>query len=559
MSGDLKQFYDAVVIGGGPAGLTAGIYLARACFRVLIVEKEKFGGQITLTAEVVNYPGIKSVSGEELTGAMQKQAENFGAEFMLVEVTGIEDGGDCYSVSTNKGKIKCFGVLIATGAHPRKIGFKGEAEFRGHGVAYCATCDGEFFTGKDVFVVGGGFAAAEESIFLTKYAAHVTILIRGNDFKCAKSVADEVRENKKITVLTNSEIEEVSGDTVLRKIVYRNNKTNELTEKKYENDTFGVFVFAGYEPSTAFVSKVVELNDRGYIVTDAKQKTSKDGIYAAGDVCIKDLRQVVTATGDGALAATELEKYCTEMQKKTGIVPDRPKRKTAESDTAHGRPAAEAAGKTAVSGSPESAGTEKLFTDEMVTQLNMVFERMKNPLVLKMYLDERQISQELKQYMIELSSLTDKLTVQTASNSEEIKLPCVKVLKADGTETGMAFHGVPGGHEFNSFILGLYNMSGEGQSLDDSVKSRIKAIDKDVHMDIFVSLTCTMCPDLVTAAQKIASQNTRITTDVYDLAHFPEIKDKYNIMGVPCYVINGKEALFGKKTIEELLDLIEKE
>ena len=187
----MKNLYDVIVVGGGPAGLTAALYLARAKYRVLILEKEQFGGQITITNEVVNYPGISKTSGKALTDTMQKQAESFGAEFMLAEATSFDLDGDIKTVRTNRGDFRCFGALLATGAHPRTVGFKGEEEHKGRGVAYCATCDGEFFAGKEVFVVGGGYAAAEESVFLTKFARHVTILIRKDDFSCAASVADQ--------------------------------------------------------------------------------------------------------------------------------------------------------------------------------------------------------------------------------------------------------------------------------------------------------------------------------------------------------------------------------
>ena len=280
----MEHLYDVVVIGGGPAGLTAALYLARARYRVVVVEQERFGGQITITSEVVNYPGVERTSGAELTETMRRQAEGFGAEFLLAEVTGLELKGDVKTVRTSRGALSCFGVLLATGAHPRMVGFRGEEQFRGRGVAYCATCDGEFFTGKDVFVVGGGFAAAEESVFLTKYARHVTILIRGDDFSCAQATADAARNHEKITILTNTVVEEVSGDTSLRSIRMRNTKTGQETEHRAaDGETFGVFVFAGYEPATELVRGLAELDGQGYILTDRSQKTTADsGRHRAG-------------------------------------------------------------------------------------------------------------------------------------------------------------------------------------------------------------------------------------------------------------------------------------
>ena len=304
----MENLYDVIVVGGGPAGLTAALYLARAKYRVLVLEKLHFGGQISITNEVVNYPGIERTSGQALTDTIQKQAESFGAEFVLAEATAFDLFGEIKTVRTNRGDYHCFGVLLATGAQPRTVGFKGEEELKGRGVAYCATCDGEFFTGKDIYVVGGGYAAAEESVFLTKFARHVTILIRKDDFSCAASVADQAKNHEKITVLTNTVLEEVSGKNGLHYARYKNTATGEVTEvKSPAGETFGVFVLAGYAPDTEMLKGTVELNEQGYIVTDAAKKTSIDGVYAAGDVCIKPLRQVVTATSDGALAATELE------------------------------------------------------------------------------------------------------------------------------------------------------------------------------------------------------------------------------------------------------------
>ena len=540
---DNKNFYDAVVIGGGPAGLTAGLYLSRARYRVLVVEKETFGGQITITSEVVNFPGSGPVSGKELTERMRKQAESFGCEFMSAEVTGLDVSGDVRKVETDRGTIECLGIIVATGAHPRMIGFEGEQEFKGHGVAYCATCDGEFFAGKEVFVVGGGFAAAEEAVFLTKYASHVTILVRGDDFSCAKATADEARENKNITVLTNTTVDNVKGDSVLRSITYTNSKTGETTTFAPENDTFGVFVFAGYSPSTELLEGIAELDERKYVITDRNQKTSADGLYAAGDVCIKPLRQVVTATGDGAIAATECEKYVSVKQKETGLAAEPPQAK----EVSFEKPQVDAS-------EGSNASSDAIFSADDIAQLQAVFDRMENPLVLELHLDERSVSSELKGYMEELAKYTDKLSVEVAQATGEEGAPYVKILRGDHMATGLAFHGVPGGHEFTSFVLGLYNASGPGQAVDEASLQSIKGINKPLDIQILVSLSCTMCPELVTSAQRIATLSDSVTAEVYDLNHFEDLKDKYNVMSVPCTVVNGGEkVLFGKKNVPQLL------
>ena len=537
---DRKKLYDVIVIGGGPAGLTAAIYLARARYRVLVLEKEQFGGQITITHEVVNYPGIGKTSGKALTDTMQQQAEAFGAEFLLAEATGLDLNGDIKTVHTGRGDFHCFGVLLATGAHPRKVGFKGEEEHKGRGVAYCATCDGEFFTGKEVFVVGGGFAAAEESVFLTKFARHVTILMITDDFTCAEAAAEPARKHEKISILSNTELVEVAGENGLTYARWRNQQTGEETEHHSENgETFGVFVFAGYEPATDLVKNIVELNEQGYILTDNSLKTNVDGVYAAGDVCIKPLRQVVTATGDGALAATELEKYAAAMQRKTGLQPEQPTSTPKEFQA------------VVESGESDSGA---LFTPEMRQQLDTVFSRMERPLLLKCQLDDRPVSAELEHFITELANLTDKLKVQIDERSASSQeAPSVRICHMDGTYTGLAFHGVPGGHEFTSFVLGLYNAAGPGQMLDPETQQAIAALNQTLHIKVLVSLSCTMCPDLVVAAQHIAALNPNVTAEVFDVAHFDHLKEHYQVMSVPCLVVNDHQVTFGKKNIQQLL------
>lgn len=544
---DSKKLYDVIIVGGGPAGLTAALYLSRACYRVLVVEKDKFGGQIAITSEVVNYPGIEMTDGQTLTNKMKKQAKNFGSEFLSAEVTELKLDQDVKEVVTTSGSYYSLGVLLATGAHPRMIGFEGESEFKGHGVAYCATCDGEFFTGKQIFVIGGGYAAAEEAVFLTKYGKHVTVLIRKPDFSCAKSIADEAHNHKDITVLGNKNVLKVEGDTVLRSITYRDNVTGEVTEyKAEEGDTFGVFVFAGYIPETDLVKGIADLNEYGYVITDKSLMTSKEGLFAAGDVCIKPLRQVVTAVSDGALAATELEKYVVKMQKKTGLIPTRPVMENNAPN--HGRPPAKVE-------ASEPKSTE-LFTSDMLTQLNTLFGRMERKLLLKLGLDERGSSAELKMYMEELEKLSDKVKVVMDETVDSKEVPYVKVCLEDGSYTGLAFHGVPGGHEFTSFMIGLYNASGPGQKTDPDVLEEIQAIQRKVNIRIIISLTCTNCPDLVMAAQKIAALSPNVTAEVYDVNHFSGLREQYQIMSVPCLLIDDKPPVFGRKDIRQLLALI---
>ena len=538
------NFYDVIVVGGGPAGLTAAIYLARAKYRVLVLEKENFGGQITITNEVVNYPGIEKTSGKALTDTMRRQAETFGAECLFTAAKGFDINDDVKIVHTNRGDFYCLGILIATGAHPRMVGFKGEQEYKGRGVAYCATCDGEFFTDKEIFVIGGGFAAAEESVFLTKFAKHVTIFIRKDDFSCAASVADKAKNHEKITVVPNTIVEKVSGKSGLNYIRYKNTKTGKISEYRAEDgDFFGVFVFAGYSPDTELVKDIIELNEHGYIITNSEQKTNVDGIYAAGDVCIKPLRQIITATSDGALAATELEKYVATIQQKTGIYAKQPTAKMVK--------------ESRVTEENIIHNSNETFTVDMKQQLASVFSKMERNLLLKLFLDNRPVSDELEEFITNLALLTDKLTITIADRNDTTnQAPCVRVFLDGGDDTGLAFHGVPSGHEFTSFILGLYNIAGPGQQIDEQTRQEIKDIKSSVDMKILVSLSCTMCPDLVIACQHIATLNDNIRAEVYDIQHFEELKRKYNVMSVPCLVINNDKVSFGKKNISQVLDLI---
>ena len=344
--------------------------------------------------------------------------------------------------------------------------------------------------------------------------------------------------------MPNTVVEEVSGESGLNYIRYKNTKTGEISEYRAENgDFFGVFVFAGYSPDTELVKDIIELNEHGYIITDSEQKTNIDGIYAAGDVCIKPLRQIVTATGDGALAATELEKYVAEMQQKTGLYPEQPKAKVVE--------------KQNVREENISHNSNDAFSDEIKQQLLDIFSKFERNLTLKLYLDNRPVSNELESLIENISALTDKITVIVAEkNASSDVAPCVRVFLEDGSDTGIAFHGVPSGHEFTTFVISLYNASGPGQQSDEQIIQEIKEIKNTVDMKILVTLSCTMCPDLVIACQRIATLNPNIRAEVYDIQHFDELRKKYNVMSVPCLVINDDKVSFGKKNINQVLDLI---
>ena len=582
-----NDLYDVIVIGGGPAGLTAGLYLARARYRVLILEKDDFGGQITITNEVVNYPGVGRTTGRALTQTMRQQAQDFGAEFLSAEAIGLDVHGDVKTVHTSRGDLKAFGILIATGASPRKLGFEGESEYAGRGVAYCATCDGEFFAGKEVLVVGGGFAAAEESVFLTTYASKVTVLVREQDFTCDAVVAAAAKNNPKIDVRYQVELQGVTaGQGGLREASILNRATGQTeTWKPADGGTFGVFVFAGYVPATNLVRGVVELDDYGYVVTHGYLETSVPGVYAAGDLRAKNLRQVVTATADGAIAAVELERYAKRMSEKTGLTPQRPvscvyEQSTTKTDAASladttpaPAPVKRSTDAAAAANAVRKPG--ELFSDATRQQLNVVFGRMSRPVTLALELDDTPLSTELRGFIDALVALSGGKLKSTVDDGEYEKddtgravfdvdsvlpaaRPCVRMV-VDGEPTGLAFHGVPSGHEFNSFVLGLYNVAGPGQPLGDDLIERAKSIASPLSIMILVSLTCTMCPETVLASQRLASLNPAVRAEAYDVSHFPELKDQYGAMSVPCIVINrgGEQTVeFGKKSIPQMLDLI---
>ncbi len=299
--------YDVVIVGGGPAGLTAGIYAARGGLKTLICEGKILGGQIVLSFEVENYPGFpEGISGMDLIDRFTKQAEKFGVEISYEGVKKIEDHKDHKSVYlTNDSCIKTKTVIIAAGSTANRLGCPGEKKFTGKGVSYCATCDGAFFRGKTVAVIGGGDAALEEALYLTNLAKKVYIIHRRDSFRAIKILQDRARENSKIEFIMNHIVKEIQGDKMVNGLLLENTKTGEKTRLPVD----GVFIYVGATPNTKFVEDLIELDENGYIITNQNMETNVEGIYAAGDIRVSPLRQVVTAAADGAIAASSAQKY----------------------------------------------------------------------------------------------------------------------------------------------------------------------------------------------------------------------------------------------------------
>lgn len=542
----MEKIYDLIVIGGGPSGLSAGIYAGRAMLDVLIIEKDKAGGQICLTNEIVNYPGISEISGSEFGTQLKKQAESFGVEFTTAEVKDMDLSQDIKVLKTTSGEYKALSVVIATGASPRKLNFPGEEEYTGRGVAYCATCDGEFFTGMEVFVIGAGFAAAEEAIFLTKYATKVTIIAREPEFTCAKSIAEKVLSHPKIEVKFNTELLEAKGDIQLRSAIFKNNITGEISEyKAQDGKSFGIFIFVGYEPQSKLFKEHIKLDQYGFIPTDEDLLTNIKGVYAAGDIRPKKLRQLVTAVSDGAVAAVNIEKYVHDLREKLGISKEE---------------------KEPEKSSQAQIKEVELLDSNLKEQLKDIVSKFENNIELVVIKDSSVEKSSMIENMVkEISSVSNKLkfiSFEKGENSElekKIKanrFPTIAILDKNGNFSGIKFSSLPSGHELNSFILAMYNIAGPGQKISEDTMKNIKNISSPVNIKIGISLSCTKCPETVQAAQKIAVENKNVNVEIIDVFTFPDFKEKYDIMSVPAMIINDKDIFFGQKNIDEVIEIL---
>jgi thioredoxin reductase (NADPH) len=310
---NLDKHYDAIILGGGPAGLAAGIYLSRAKMKTLIISEGTVGGQMILTHEIANYPGVESTSGYQLAAIMKKQAKTFGCEIRSnVRVNTLELDGNLKSLSLSDGSLyTAYSIILAPGGRSRTLNVPGEDTFRGKGISYCATCDGYFFTDKEIVVVGGGNSALEEAVSLTKYASRVTIVHQFDHFQAFEHAINEAKSNPKISFLMESVITAFHGTENLESVDIKNIKTGGIMNFR----TNGAFIFIGYLPNTEFLKGKIELNQAGEIVINSDMSTGKKGVYAAGDCTPKRYRQITTAVSDGTIAALAASEYLNRLKK----------------------------------------------------------------------------------------------------------------------------------------------------------------------------------------------------------------------------------------------------
>ncbi|MFV0529348.1 MAG: FAD-dependent oxidoreductase [Lachnospiraceae bacterium] len=554
----MEQIYDLVIIGSGSAGMAAGIYAGRAKMKTLILEKQNPGGQVANTAEVVNYPGIRRTSGPGLVEEMGRHVRDFNVQTQVGEITGLSLTPEIKEIQTTSGTVKARSVILATGAQPRKIGFEGEELFTGRGVGYCATCDGEFFTGLDLFVLGGGYAAAEEAVYLTRFAKSVTVVIRKDCFSCAKTVADKTISHPKIKVMYNTQLVRLEGDVFPQKAVFKNTQTQEesIYETKEGDAGFGVFVFAGYQPATELFKDQVTLDEGGYIPTDDQMRTNIPGVYAAGDLRPKLLRQIVTAVADGAIAATSAEKYVTAQKERLGIpmFEEEPDQSQLE------QPVQEAPSPAAAA---PSAAKGRFLDAAIKNQLKEIFKNLTKDVYIRAVLkDGQDKSMELHAMLQDVEELSPLLHLEilhdaAADIPDAAGAPFLWLLDEQKHDVGVRFSGIPGGHEMNSFVLALLHV-GSTDKISEEQKERIERL-PETKVQVAVSLSCHFCPDVVAAVHSIAiASGGRLQGEMIDVGLFPDIKNRFKIMSVPAMIINdGTQVVFGSKSMDEIIGSLE--
>lgn len=538
----MSKIYDAIIIGGGPAGLTSGIYGGRAKLNILIIEKDNLGGQISLTEEVINYPGILKITGSKLMENMREQAKNFGVNFIKDKVIKIDFANKIKKVITEQGEYEGYNIIIASGLIHKELNFRGEKEYRGRGISYCSICDGEFFIDKDIFVIGAGFAACEEALYLTRYGKKVYIIAREPEFTCSKTIGDKVFANNKIEVMFNSEILEVSGDNLIRKVKIKNNINDEIKEySSTDNENIGVFIFVGQKPETEIYKNQIKLDKDGYIVTDELMRTNIDKVFAVGDIRKKSLRQVVTAVADGAIAINQVEEKNQDSEELVEKFEDK---------------------KTEII---EETKKLNLFSDEMIKVLKENLKNISNKVELILVKSSKEEeNRNILEFINEFQQITNKVQFNILEADNEVidkklleRLPAFFFKK--NNDIKIKYSTVPLGQELESFIGAINEIYGEKVEVRENLLNRIKKIDKKINVKIGVSLKCTRCPQTVKVNQIIANNNDNINLEIIDVVTHKNFKTKYDIVGVPAMVINDNNLYFGQMSLEEMIEIIEKQ
>lgn len=510
------QSYDVIIIGGGPAGLSAAINLARAKRQVVLLESGHMGGQIAISSAVANYPGVYEVEGSTLSETMYQQAKNFGAEFCYEKAIALDLLGERKIVRTEQNEFVGKAVILATGAVPKRAGFLGEKKYGGKGVSYCATCDGALYRNMDLFVVGGGDAAAEEALYLSRFAKKVTLCVRGDCLSCEKSNVEKITANDKIKVRYTTEIIEANGENRVETLRLKNHATGEIEEfQAEEGEWFGIFVFAGYAPQTELFQNQLMLTEGGYLKTNRVQQTNISGVFGAGDVCDKSLRQAITAASDGAVAAHTAEHYLTLQHTQTAATPEK---------------------------------------SEAHNDFSVQLEKIKKKIILLVNSDETEIAEKMDVFARRICKHSPNLVYQCRVAEQ---LPGIELLREDGTSFGVTFHVVPDGRELQAFVEVLLYAGGANDVLDSNTVQQIARL-QNSHLEIGITLSCAMCPPTVVAAGQLAIQHPQIRTNIYDLTCFPGFGRKYGITSVPGIVINGEFVGSGKKSIADLIAICQK-
>ena len=308
---DTNKVYDLVIIGGGPAGLASAIYAQRAMLDTVVLEQEAVGGQVIITSDIDNYPGVPHTDGFSLVENMQRQAEDLGAHVIIVNAEELhhDEETGLFEIVTPEGTLTAKTVIACGGATPRLAGFEGEQTYTGRGVSYCATCDGMFYRGKKVYVIGGGNSAGEEALFLTRFADQVDVIVRKDHMRAQAVVTRQLEENPKVNIRYLTSVVAVEGGRMLTDVTLRDNETGETYVEHYDEGGFGVFVFVGRVPATKLLEGLADFNEAGYVIADERMATKTPGLFVAGDLRVKPLRQIVTAAADGAIAATSASAF----------------------------------------------------------------------------------------------------------------------------------------------------------------------------------------------------------------------------------------------------------